>query len=66
MTIVILKDYCFLLIIVVQNLMAIWKLQLIDTHTPLTEKYLRENPRDELRAKDMLVMFWSEDSNPLV
>ena len=42
-TIAILKDYCSLLTIVVQNLMTRWKLQLTDTHTPLTENYRGEN-----------------------
>ena len=37
-----LKDYCSLLNIVLQNFMARWKLQLTDTHTPMTGKYGEE------------------------
>ena len=40
--IVLLKDYCSLFTIVLQNLMTRWKLQLTDTHTPLTEKQWEE------------------------
>ena len=38
MTIMLLKDYCSLLTIVIQNLMTRWILQLTDTHIPLTVK----------------------------
>ena len=38
-TIVLLKDYCSLLTIIIENLMARWKLQLTHIHTPLTRKH---------------------------
>ena len=56
-TIVLLKDYCSLLTIVLQNLMARWKLQLIDTHTPLTGKHWEGNIGEKRRVKDIPNLF---------
>ena len=52
-TIVLLKDYYSLLTTVLEILMARWKLQLTDTHIPLTRKHWEGNISEKRRAKDI-------------
>ena len=54
---VLLKDYCSLLTIVIQNIMARWKLQLIDTHIPLNVKLWEGNTREKMIAMNISNMF---------